>query len=141
MDDNDLPDPTYGYFLVYETPPPDVRNLPDARTATQAIRDAREAARDCVTTIHLRHHTEAGTVTLGTAAPDGTFVETPALSSADPHPPTFCLDGDLRNLPVTLSANGRREAVFTSSPTQILPAAPLPFGVGSGGQFGCHDEQ
>ena len=45
MADPDLSDPTYGYFVVFENPPPHVRNLPAAHTATDAILETR--TRNC----------------------------------------------------------------------------------------------
>lgn len=78
----DPDDPTYGYFLLFADPPPQSRNLPDARTDADAIRSAQEVAVDYAATVYLRHHTVQGTHLVGTATPDGVF--TPAERGADP---------------------------------------------------------
>ncbi|OYD80216.1 hypothetical protein CHT98_32355 (plasmid) [Azospirillum brasilense] len=83
MDDRDLPDPTYGYFVIFENPPPHASNLPDTRTAIDAIVEARIIARDCAATVHLRHHTETATFDLGSATPDGVFHVAPQLQEGD----------------------------------------------------------
>ncbi|MCW2239497.1 hypothetical protein [Azospirillum canadense] len=79
MDDSAIPDPTYGYFLTFALPPPDVRNLPDTRTDAEAIAAAVEAAQDRAAVVHLRRHTEDGTTHLGTATPAGAFHPAPEV--------------------------------------------------------------
>ena len=69
----DPDDPTYSYFLLFAAPPPESRNLPDARTDEEAILAAQEVARDYAATVHLRHHAVDGTRLLGTVTPDGVF--------------------------------------------------------------------
>ncbi|MCW2240354.1 hypothetical protein [Azospirillum canadense] len=87
-DDSDLPDPTYGYFVVFENPPPDVRTLAGARTDADAIRDAIAVAQDSAAVLTLRHRTVSATLDLGTAHPDGTFIPSSTPIGGAPLRPT-----------------------------------------------------